>query len=129
MFKFMRVIVGTIFILLLITSCTGDSTEGSSKELNIYDTWVFVAVVDEDDEDFINELGEGFFIKIFPDHILEMLGDSGNRRHASKREGNILKVISAGQHMDWQITIIDENNIRLTTPIGIYFLERSSNLH
>jgi len=118
--KTIKIFINIIFLVLVgTTACASKETISNPT---IQHKWLLQKVVDE--EGSVNQVGQGNFVVIKHDTVMEIIKNSGNRLYPYFRDANILYVTSGQAVIEWEIMFIDGNNLQLKTPIGVYFLTR-----
>ena len=85
-----------------------------SKENDIQFKWKLIEIIVSDIDT----------IKIVNWGILQIMKKHRNRYYPYTREGKILHVISGEVVRKWEVLHVDEHNLRLDSPLGIYVLKR-----
>ena len=102
----------------VIISCSPDESTPS-----IYGQWILQSIQHSDDE--VRVLEEGNFIIIEEDHIFEVIKGNGKRRYSyNEIESDKLLIRSGGVDVEWVIKEKKNNELKIQTPIGLYFLKR-----
>ena len=106
-------------ILLGATACTSATT---TDHKSIKYNWQLLQVIYDDGS--INRLGQGNYVLIEDSEILEVIGQRSKRRYPYIRKNSVLYITSGEAIVEWEIVSLNENNLQLKTPIGVYILKR-----
>tara|TARA_B100001059_G_scaffold21522_1_gene17308 strand:- start:91 stop:447 length:357 start_codon:yes stop_codon:yes gene_type:complete len=93
-----------------------------SKENDIQFKWKLIEVIASDIDTI--KIDDGNFFKIDNSGILQIMKKHGNRYYPYTREGKILHVTSGEVVRKWEVLHVDDHNLRLDSPLGIYVLKR-----
>ena len=103
----------SVTFLFLIFSM-GCIPESSANKDEINGKWQLIEVQYEG----------GNFVVIEDARIIEIFSNQSRKAYSYYRDDNILYVTSGDEIIEWEILSLDNFNLHVKTPIGVYILKR-----
>ncbi|RPA61962.1 hypothetical protein EGC86_13085 [Shewanella frigidimarina] len=118
--KYILKMLSVTFLFLIFA--LGCIPKSSANKDEINGKWQLIEVQYEDDSS--NFLDGGNVVVIEDARIIEIFSNQSRKAYSYYRDDNILYVTSGDEIIEWKILSLDNFNLHLKTPIGVYILKR-----